>query len=67
MNALVPKPFGLKDSSGNDIFEQNVQNKLSTTGLAVTFIDDWDCYHYHQGEVHCGTNATRTPPSTNWW
>jgi len=30
------------------------------------FVDDWDVYHMGLGEVHCGTNMTRTPGS-DWW
>lgn len=32
----------------------------------LNWIDDWDVYHMGLGEVHCGTNVTRTP-TTNWW
>ena len=30
------------------------------------FVDDWDVYHMGLGEVHCGTNMTRSPRD-NWW
>ena len=30
------------------------------------WMDDWDVYHLGLGEVHCGTNVTRTP-DTDWW
>ena len=30
------------------------------------FVDDWSIYHMALGEVHCGSNSTRTP-SGNWW
>lgn len=30
------------------------------------FVDDWDIYHMALGEVHCGTNMTRTP-TDDWW
>jgi protein-arginine deiminase len=30
------------------------------------FVDDWDVYHMGLGEVHCGTNMTRTPRD-DWW
>jgi len=30
------------------------------------FVDDWDVYHMSLGEVHCGTNMTRTP-TDDWW
>jgi protein-arginine deiminase len=65
---IVPKPFGPKDPSDNyrDQFEKDVANKLEASN--VYFIDDWDTYHKWFGEVHCGTNAKRTPPTNiNWW
>lgn len=30
------------------------------------FVDDWSIYHMQLGEVHCGSNSTRTP-AANWW
>ena len=30
------------------------------------FVDNWSIYHMGLGEVHCGSNATRTP-SVDWW
>ena len=30
------------------------------------FVDNWSVYHMSLGEVHCGSNATRTPEA-NWW
>ena len=29
--------------------------------------DDWYVYHANLGEVHCGTNFTRTPDPKPWW
>ena len=34
--------------------------------LQLNFVDDWDVYHMALGEVHCGTNMTRTPMD-DWW
>ena len=62
---IIAKPFGPRDSSGNDVFEEDVKAKI--TSLTEHFIDDWDTYHLSGGEVHCGTNATRKPPGTTWW
>jgi len=66
---IIPMPFGPKDSSGNDVFEEDVKARLNPAPLSIStdFIDDWDTYHTGWGEVHCGTNATRKAPSTNWW
>jgi hypothetical protein len=30
------------------------------------FVDDWQTYHANLGEVHCGTNVSRTP-AADWW
>ncbi|MBI3609832.1 MAG: hypothetical protein HY204_03910 [Nitrospirae bacterium] len=57
-----------------DLFEAYVKIVLEDIGLTVHFIDDWDVYHRMDGEVHCGTNAKRTPPEAIagyagpfWW
>ena len=61
---VTAKPFGPR-SGTEDLFETYVKGQLG--GLNVQFIDSWDCYHVWQGGVHCGTNATRTPPDVTWW
>lgn len=57
-----------------DLFEAYVHLVLAEIGLTVHFIDDWDTYHSAEGEIHCGTNAKRTPPEAAsgysgpyWW
>jgi len=62
---IIAKPFGSKNSSGQDIFEEEAKARI--TSLPEVFIDDWDTYHAQDGEIHCGTNVKRTPPATNWW
>jgi protein-arginine deiminase len=38
------------------------------SGLTLHFLDNWRDYHTQGGEVHCGTNVLRTPPSDrSWW
>jgi protein-arginine deiminase len=32
----------------------------------IHHVDDWYTYHLYIGEVHCGTNVSRTPISS-WW
>ena len=61
---VLAKPFGPRNN-GADVFENDATNKLS--GYSIHFIDDWDWYHRKEGEVHCGTNAKRTPPTVKWW
>jgi len=54
-----------------DLFEAYAAVKLKNLGLEPYFIDDWNTYHENEGEIHCGTNALRTPPeltsSRRWW
>jgi hypothetical protein len=49
-----------------DLIECFLRSVLEPLGQRVHFIDDWE-YHQSEGEVHCGTNALRRPPSTKWW
>ena len=49
-----------------DAFERSFCKTLPER--RVRFIDDWYSYHQQKGEVHCGTNARRTPfPGVRWW
>lgn len=56
-----------------DITEAYMASVLAGTGNTLHFIDDFEPYHADYGEVHCGTNARRTPPELNaaftarWW
>ena len=66
---FVPKPFGPRDAEG-DVFEDYVSDRFEQEfpGIGVRFLDDWTPYHIGHGEVHCGTNAKRTPPpDVKWW
>lgn len=58
----VPDPFARPESLGpeEDPLAQDFLNRMPD-GLEVVFIDDWYSYHLLDGEVHCGTNVTRTP------
>jgi len=47
------------------IIEEEVKSHIKS--LQGVFIDDWDSYYMWYGEIHCGTNVKRTPPSINWW
>jgi len=54
-----------------DVLETYMLTVLGNLGNTVHFIDDW-FYHTQEGEVHCGTNAKRTPPAEaalaeKWW
>src|SRR5690606_41792009 len=58
-----PTPFPyttLFRSPEDDPLAQDFVNRMPE-GITVAFIDDWYSYHLLDGEVHCGTNVTRTP------
>jgi protein-arginine deiminase len=61
-----PKPHGPK-INGKDIFETQLVEAFAPYGITVHFIEDWDLYHRLDGEVHCGSNATRQVPDANYW
>jgi len=63
---IAPDPFGPVDGSV-DKFKEPVDQALGAIGLHVDYVDDWYPYHEWWGEIHCGTNAVRTPPDTLWW
>lgn len=63
----VPKPFG-PIVSGSCLFEAKVNSQLKKiAGVKIHFVDDFTTYHMQAGEIHCGTNSQRTPPSDRWW
>jgi protein-arginine deiminase len=59
---VAPKPHG-PEIEGKDIFETALTDALKPYGVTARFAEDWDDYHRMMGEVHCGTNATRTIPT----
>jgi protein-arginine deiminase len=63
---ITSDPFGPVDGTV-DRFKQPVVQALTAIGLTVDFVDNWYPYHEWWGEVHCGTNAVRTPPAAPWW
>ena len=66
---FVPEPFGPRDAEG-DVFEDYVRYEFGEglPGTGVIFLDDWNAYHRMRGEIHCGTNAKRSPPANvKWW
>lgn len=59
---MVPDPFFRNDAEGpeSDPWAQDFEARMPD-GLDVVWTDDWFSYHLLLGEVHCGTNVTRTP------
>jgi protein-arginine deiminase len=65
MTSIVPKPYG-PIVDGECVFERAFRTSLPDRD--IRFIDDWYSYHDLLGEVHCGTNARRSPFSqARWW
>jgi Protein-arginine deiminase (PAD) len=52
-----------------DLFEVAIALAAKSLGVEWRFVDSWS-YHITSGEIHCGTNALRTPSFagvTPWW
>jgi Protein-arginine deiminase (PAD)/FlgD Ig-like domain len=59
----VPKPFGPRDATGQDLLEDAFPG-------TPNFVDCWPLHSgigAAAGEIHCGTNAKRAIPASNWW
>ncbi len=65
-NLVVPDPHG-PVIGGKDLFKTHLEQAVAPFGYTVLWLDDWNLYHRMAGEVHCGTNAFRSIPSTKWW
>jgi hypothetical protein len=69
VNCLVAEgKVVMSDTRGpnpQDEFRAHIEDVLS--GIAQPeFVDAWDL-HMVQGEVHCASNALRTPLDEEWW
>lgn len=64
---VMPDPFLRSSGSpkSQDPFIAHTK-KILPKDLELHFVDDWETYHAKHGEVHCGTNAMRTP-TAKWW
>ena len=67
VDAVMPDPFlrGDGDDTTADPLIAAVE-ALLPQGVRPHWVDDWRTYHLMWGEVHCGTNTTRTP-NASWW
>ena len=63
---VIPKPFG-PEVNGVCQFQREVESQLTGSGNDLTFIDCFATYHHRDGEIHCGTNSKRKPPTDGWW
>ncbi|KRB04234.1 protein-arginine deiminase family protein [Lysobacter sp. Root690] len=67
---VIPKPFGPVVASGACEFEKDIETQLSPLVLHTDyeFVEDFFEYHVLDGEIHCGTNSLRVPPTdVHWW
>ena len=67
VDAVMPDPFlrGDGEDTTADPLVAAVE-ALLPQGVRPHWVDDWRTYHLMWGEVHCGTNTTRTP-NASWW
>lgn len=63
---VAPDPHG-PIIDGVDPFKADLVERLKPYSQVVEFVDNWYPYHVWNGEVHCGTNATRLPLNLEWW
>ena len=67
---FLADPF-MRDSANSDIGQDEDPmiafiEDTYPSGIDWHFVDNWSVYHLGLGEVHCGTNMTRTP-NEEWW
>jgi hypothetical protein len=61
---VIPNSGVYMQTTGSSLFDTYITGCLSN----AVFIDIWDEYHCHEGEVHCGTATRRTVDLTApWW
>lgn len=66
--SIVPKPFGPRINYKYDCAFEEDYCKAMPDGHESIFIDDWYSYFSHLGDIHCGTNTLRIPPTDiKWW
>jgi protein-arginine deiminase len=64
--AWIPKQYSASTSNEPDVFMKNIRDTIESNGGTANFIEDWENFHIRFGEVHCGSNARRSPPA-DWW
>lgn len=67
----IPDPEG-PDVGGVDQFQADITAKIQglTNGgnpFSIAYVDVFFSYHDLLGELHCGSNSVRVPPSDDWW
>lgn len=67
---IVPKPFGpvLGPTGGTSEFQKAIDSAFApNSDVSLHYVDCFMTYHTMQGEIHCGTNSKRKPPTAKWW
>lgn len=67
-HVLVPAPFG-PVAANRYLFREYIEQEVTPLVDGITFVNDWDEFHHHEGEVHCGTNQAPHPlaAARRWW
>lgn len=67
LNVFWADPFFRSNDAdlGSDVMIPHME-ALMPPNYNMHWMDDWEVYHLGLGEVHCGTNVTRTP-TEDWW
>jgi protein-arginine deiminase len=64
---FAPDPHG-PVIGGKDIFKAAFEASMTTWGITVYWVEDWDLFHALDGEIHCATNADRVVGAgETWW
>jgi protein-arginine deiminase len=64
---LAPEPHG-PVIGGKDIFKAAFEASMTTWGITVYWVEDWDLFHALDGEIHCATNVDRVVVAgETWW
>jgi protein-arginine deiminase len=64
---FAPDPHG-PVMGGKDIFKGAFEAQMTTWGITVYWVEDWDLFHALDGEIHCATNVDRVVGAgETWW
>jgi hypothetical protein len=62
---FVNGTFIIGDADTPEAIKTDIESRFSALGIEVVWVDDAD-YHMGGGNVHCGTNAAKTPVCANF-
>jgi protein-arginine deiminase len=64
---FVPDPEGPNNASGQDVWQEQIDQALQATGHTIVYVDIFESYHEFMGEAHCGANTRRASFQAKWW